>query len=616
MMLAPRVATTQTRGDAGSTGRFGQPTSRQARDERDGDHEREIVGESLTDLPPPSRLAWDFGKIPLFPPDRTSRSQTSYPSPGIIQRKLTVGAVNDPLEHEADRVADQVMRTKLKVPSQASPGKASTATKRPSAWAEERDPGLGVRHEVFESCAAISASLDIRKIPIHARVPPRAQTNLAVNAPGDMYEQEAERAAQTVMKIPERREDVNNSGENPRLLELAAIQPISDGREVTSSAAPEALQSSGEPLGEAARVYFEPRFGFDFSKVKVHRNPEAERSASDLRAPAYTLGQHIVFGPGRYAPGTSQGRRLLAHELAHVVQQSGGSGRPSDTHAVSAAPRISSASQTIQRGPQDSLIPEQSKKLDEQRQMKGQVQAAVDRAQKAGVPVKFLNIVINKTTFEKGDPDKYTPFSKTVDLSEKTMRGAGLMSDPKIQDSLGIATIYHEATHAYLDQHKDEEPVKHIYEQGVYHYAGAPTREGGETSDAEEVFQEASAGYVAGRVASWWIAFSALKSNIRIGALTPDKLSLIKDRYNYSMSGPYVEGYSTEGHWYTLSRHQASTLRPISNEMKVFLDEQVLEGKIPDQFDQVAVFMDLLNAYAVAQVNAAKKAVRYFPVLY
>ncbi len=109
-MFAPRVATTQTRGDAGSTDRFGQRTSRQAGNERDGDHEREIVREDLTDLPPPRHLAWDFGKIPLFPPDAASRSQASYPLPGIIQRKLAVGAVDDPLEHEADRVAGQVMR--------------------------------------------------------------------------------------------------------------------------------------------------------------------------------------------------------------------------------------------------------------------------------------------------------------------------------------------------------------------------------------------------------------------------------------------------------------------------------------------------------------------------
>lgn len=109
-MFAPRVATTQTKGDASSTGRFGQRTSRQAGNERDGDREREIVRENLTDLAAPSRLAWDFAKIPLFPPDRTSRSQASYPLPGTIQPKLAVGAVNDPLEHEADRVADQVMR--------------------------------------------------------------------------------------------------------------------------------------------------------------------------------------------------------------------------------------------------------------------------------------------------------------------------------------------------------------------------------------------------------------------------------------------------------------------------------------------------------------------------
>jgi hypothetical protein len=65
-MFAPRVATTQTKGDAGSTGRFGQQTSRQAENERDGDLEREIIPENLTDLAPPSRLARDFRKIPYF----------------------------------------------------------------------------------------------------------------------------------------------------------------------------------------------------------------------------------------------------------------------------------------------------------------------------------------------------------------------------------------------------------------------------------------------------------------------------------------------------------------------------------------------------------------------
>jgi len=82
------------------------------------------------------------------------------------------------------------------------------------------------------------------------------------------------------------------------------------------------LQSEGgEPLSESARTYFEPRFGQDFSSVRVHKGSQAAESAQAVNARAYTTGQDIVFGAGEYAPKTTEGRRLLAHELTHVVQQ-------------------------------------------------------------------------------------------------------------------------------------------------------------------------------------------------------------------------------------------------------------------------------------------------------
>ena len=84
------------------------------------------------------------------------------------------------------------------------------------------------------------------------------------------------------------------------------------------------LQSTGAPLQRAARSCMESGFGHDFSRVRVHDGAAAARSASDMQAAAYTVGAHIVFGAGRYAPDTAAGRHLLAHELAHVVQQRGG----------------------------------------------------------------------------------------------------------------------------------------------------------------------------------------------------------------------------------------------------------------------------------------------------
>jgi hypothetical protein len=90
----------------------------------------------------------------------------------------------------------------------------------------------------------------------------------------------------------------------------------------------EVLQSPGQPLDAATRAFFEPRFGHDFSRVKIHADSEAAASAVTVNALAYTVGDDVVFGPGRYGPATDSGQRLLAHELAHVVQQGRGTGAP------------------------------------------------------------------------------------------------------------------------------------------------------------------------------------------------------------------------------------------------------------------------------------------------
>jgi hypothetical protein len=80
------------------------------------------------------------------------------------------------------------------------------------------------------------------------------------------------------------------------------------------------LPTPGRALEPAARAMLEPPFQFDFSRVRVHHDEAAGRAASGLSARAFTLGSHIAFGQGEYAPETPDGLRLLAHELAHVVQ--------------------------------------------------------------------------------------------------------------------------------------------------------------------------------------------------------------------------------------------------------------------------------------------------------
>ena len=85
----------------------------------------------------------------------------------------------------------------------------------------------------------------------------------------------------------------------------------------------EVLNSSGQPLDKTTRAFFEPRFGYDFSRVRVHIDAKAAESAQAVNALAYTVGRDVVFGNAMYMPDTIRGKQLLAHELTHVVQQSG-----------------------------------------------------------------------------------------------------------------------------------------------------------------------------------------------------------------------------------------------------------------------------------------------------
>jgi len=84
----------------------------------------------------------------------------------------------------------------------------------------------------------------------------------------------------------------------------------------------EVLESPGRPLDSATRAFMEPRFGRDFSDVRVHTDSRAAESARAVNALAYTVGRDMVFGEGKYAPGTREGKGLLAHELTHVAQNS------------------------------------------------------------------------------------------------------------------------------------------------------------------------------------------------------------------------------------------------------------------------------------------------------
>jgi uncharacterized protein DUF4157 len=148
------------------------------------------------------------------------------------------------------------------------------------------------------------------------------QTKLRVSQPGDAHEQEADQVADTVLRMPE----VDTSAASGDTTATHAM--------ASQSSAHEAIPGSdGQPLDAATRAYMEPRFGHDFGHVRVHTDEQAAQAASDFQARAYTVGSDIVFGAEQYAPTTTAGQHLLAHELTHVVQQGG------DTAAASTVQR-------------------------------------------------------------------------------------------------------------------------------------------------------------------------------------------------------------------------------------------------------------------------------------
>lgn len=220
----------------------------------------------------------------------------------VLQARLKVGASDDPYEREADRVADAVMR-----------------------MAEPARPKAGACGGRCPACLPKTT----------------AQPKLRVSQPGDFYEREADRLADQVMRLPEKAPGVpeEEDEERPPAVQREAdvsveedeeadeedlIRAKADGR---AGATPEAaalvrgLRGGGAPLPADVRGFFERRMGYDFGAVRVHAGRHGAEACKAVHARAFAYGSDVAFATGQYAPQSRAGRHLLAHELAHVVQQ-------------------------------------------------------------------------------------------------------------------------------------------------------------------------------------------------------------------------------------------------------------------------------------------------------
>ena len=173
------------------------------------------------------------------------------------------------------------------------------------------------------------------------------QAKLKIGQPNDIYEQEADRVAEQVMRMPEPRlqrqaeEEEEKEEETLQTKEIPGQTPeVSPDLESRINA----IRGGGQPLPESVRAFFEPRFGYDFSQVRIHSNLEAAQTARALNAKAFTVGRDILFGAGQYTPATAAGRSLLAHELTHIAQQN-------DLEGFDRCGTQSMVSQDVQRCP-------------------------------------------------------------------------------------------------------------------------------------------------------------------------------------------------------------------------------------------------------------------------
>lgn len=254
----------------------------------------------------------------------------------IIQAKLTIGQPGDKYEQEADSVADTVMRMREPpvVRRQMPEPENEEETVQAKSLAQQIAPL--VRRQVeeepvqanFES--GLTQNLQRQEEDKEEIVQPK----LLVQRQEEVGEEDKEIDVQTKPTIIQRlclecEEESSSEDRTAQPAISAAPAPIIQNSSVNQASAKiesniNTMKGGGSSLPHPTRNFFESRFGTDFGQVRIHSDSRAAETAKSINAKAFTVGKDVAFGAGEYSPGTPEGKRLLAHELTHVVQQSNG----------------------------------------------------------------------------------------------------------------------------------------------------------------------------------------------------------------------------------------------------------------------------------------------------
>ncbi len=242
------------------------------------------------------------------------RALAHWPS---VQAKLTVGPAGDVYEQEADRVAEQVLAMPVTQSAKSAlAGGGHAARRQPEEEEELQGKPIGafitplVRRQEEEQLQGKRQEIPLRRQEEEELQGKRAQGSL-------QRQEEEEQLQEKRERIRLQRQPDGGFDAKPEVAERLA-----------------ARRGAGQSLPADTRAYMEPRFGADFSGVRVHSDPEAADLSRSLGAQAFTHGQDVYMGAGKYDPGTTAGKRLLAHELTHIVQQGKASVRSQSAGAI------------------------------------------------------------------------------------------------------------------------------------------------------------------------------------------------------------------------------------------------------------------------------------------
>ncbi|MDH3976497.1 MAG: DUF4157 domain-containing protein [Deltaproteobacteria bacterium] len=245
-----------------------------------------------------------------------------------VQPKLKVGTPGGKYEREADSVADRVMA--IADPQVSREAEDKEEEVHGKALAEQITPLTQRQPEEEEKEEAQADQLQREVEAPEKEEEEPVQAKMLQRRPG---EEEEPAQAKFLQRRPEEEEEGVQQQPEEEEKEVQAKERGQNSRALSSSAESgiKAIKGGGRPLPESTRKFFEPRFGADFRGVRIHLDSRAAGLAKAINAKAFTKGKDIVFGSGYYSPETSGGKRLLAHELTHVLQQSRKINRSADT---------------------------------------------------------------------------------------------------------------------------------------------------------------------------------------------------------------------------------------------------------------------------------------------